>query len=99
MLRWLLGREAGRVRLRRSASEAESSFLTLACIPRTFDLAHHRRVDNTMPERGDERHVSPPEPTAWLDVRDAVSERPDRGHVGGSELSVWLHEDLKPVGV
>src|SRR3954451_7694336 len=41
--------------------------------PRSFDLPHERRVDDPMPERLDEGHVSPPERTAWLDVDSHLS--------------------------
>jgi hypothetical protein len=36
--------------------------------PGSFDLAEQGRVDDPVPERGDERHVRPAEPAAWLDV-------------------------------
>jgi len=41
--------------------------LTVAA-PGPFDLAQQGRVDDPVPERGDERHVLPAEPAARLDV-------------------------------
>jgi hypothetical protein len=51
----------------------ERGLLRNASIPRPFDLSHERRVNNPIPERLDERHVSLPERTASLDVDGHLS--------------------------
>ena len=51
----------------------ERGLLRNASIPRSFDLSHECWVNNPIPERLDERHVSLPERTAWLDVDGHLS--------------------------
>jgi hypothetical protein len=45
----------------------------VARIPRSFDLPHECWINNPVPERLDERHVSLPDPTAWLHVDGHLS--------------------------